>query len=109
MKPRYYPTVCGLWCDDCEHFETDCPGCSRGGGCVFWTEYVDTEACPVYICCVEERHLPHCGYCDEMPCEKHTRFSNPGATPGERDEELRQQKKELVRRRREAEKEKGSE
>lgn len=109
MKPRYYPTVCGLWCDDCEHFETDCPGCSRGGGCVFWTEYVDTEACPVYICCVEERHLPHCGYCDEMPCEKHTRFSNPGVTPGERDEELRQQKKELVRRRREAEKENGSE
>ena len=102
METRYYPTVCGLWCDDCDHNEKDCTGCSEGDGCAFWTEYVDIESCPVYTCCVEERKLPHCGYCDEMPCEKHTRFSDPGVSPEDREKELQNQKTELIRRRNEA-------
>ena len=102
MKSRYLPTVCGLWCDDCKHFEEDCPGCSGAEGSVFWTEFVDTEACPVYTCCVEERKLPHCGYCAEMPCEKHTRFSDPDIPAEEREKELQKQKEELIRRLKEA-------
>jgi hypothetical protein len=34
-----------------------------------------------------------------MPCEKHTRFSDPDVSPGERKLQLEKQKKELQRRR----------
>jgi len=103
MADRYYPTVCGLWCDDCDHFEEDCQGCTSAGGCVFWTNFVDADSCPVYSCCVEEKGLPHCGFCDEMPCERHTRFRDPDMNDEEIKENLRIQKNELIRRRKESE------
>jgi hypothetical protein len=103
MNSRQFPTICGLWCDDCIHFEKDCQGCSDTDGCAFWAEYVDVEACPAYVCCVEEKHLPHCGYCDKMPCELHTRFHDPDMSEEEREEGLKKQIEELRRRREEEE------
>ncbi|PKL58615.1 MAG: hypothetical protein CVV33_10585 [Methanomicrobiales archaeon HGW-Methanomicrobiales-4] len=103
MTDKYFPTVCGLWCDDCNHFEEDCQGCSDAGGCVFWTDFVDTETCPVYICCVEKKGLPHCGYCDEMPCERYARFRDPDQTDEEIKINLKKQNEELIRRRKETE------
>jgi hypothetical protein len=103
MVQKYFPTVCGLWCDDCDHFEKDCQGCTEAGGCAFWTQYVDVDSCPVYTCCVQERGLPHCGYCEELPCERHTRFSDPDVSSKEREIELKQQVEELLRRKRETE------
>ncbi|MFH0967731.1 MAG: DUF3795 domain-containing protein [Methanobacteriota archaeon] len=103
MTNRFYPTVCGLWCDNCDHFEKECQGCTDGGGCVFWTNFVDINACPVYTCCIEEKGLPHCGYCDEMPCERYTRFRDPDQTDDEIKISLEKQKTELIRRRKEVE------
>ncbi len=103
MKSHPIPTVCGVRCDECPHFETDCQGCSESKGCIFWTEYVDIESCPVWTCCVEERKLPHCGFCDEMPCERYTRFRDPGMTDEDVSTSLQKQKAELLRRRRESE------
>lgn len=102
MEQRLYPTICGLWCDNCEHFEKDCQGCSEMGGCVFWTEYADTDSCPVWTCCVEEKKLPHCGYCDEMPCERYTRFHDPDMSDEETRISLQKQKAELITRRNES-------
>lgn len=102
MTIRIYPTVCGLWCDDCTHFEKDCSGCTNAGGSVFWTEYVDIDACPVCTC-VQEKHLPHCGFCKEMPCERYTRFRDPDMNDEELKARLLQQRDELIRRRKESE------
>lgn len=98
MIHRNYPTVCGMWCDDCDHFEEECQGCTEADGCIFWTEFVDAEVCPVYSC-VQERGIAHCGFCDEMPCERYTRFRDPDMSEEELMESLRKQKEELTRRR----------
>jgi hypothetical protein len=26
------------------------------------------ESCPICNCCVNKKHLEHCGSCDELPC-----------------------------------------
>jgi hypothetical protein len=95
---REIPAVCGMYCDECEHFENDCQGCSESAGNVFWTEFVDIEACPVYECCVNEKKLAHCGLCHEMPCEKYFRFRDPGVTEEEAIKTLEKQKECLIRR-----------
>lgn len=66
---------CGMNCEtDCTYFPADCAGCHTIRGVVFWTEFVDATVCDIYDCCVNERHLPHCGHCPELPCARH--FSN---------------------------------
>ncbi|HWQ65615.1 MAG TPA: DUF3795 domain-containing protein [Methanospirillum sp.] len=102
MTTRLNPTICGLWCDDCTHFEEECPGCSETGGCTFWTEFVDIDACPVYSCCVEEKGLAHCGFCDKMPCDLYTRFRDPEMTEEDQIKSLENQRQELIRRRKES-------
>lgn len=105
MELKYHPTVCGLWCDDCKHFENDCQGCNGAEGSAFWTQYVEIDSCPVYTCCVQERGLSHCGYCKDLPCERHTRFSDPEVNSEERKRELEKQVEELLRRKKAAERE----
>ncbi len=97
--------VCGTECAVCEHYEHDCPGCTECHGAVFWTEYVDIEVCPVYQCCTEERHLPHCGHCPELMCEKYRRFRDPDMTEEEAEAGLVRQKAKLLRLRAEEEQE----
>lgn len=93
-----FPTVCGLYCDDCEHFEEDCPGCSESDGSVFWTEYVEISSCPVYECCVTQKNLPHCGHCKDLICERFTRFKDPDMSEEDLKKSLAKQKNELIRR-----------
>jgi len=100
---REIPAVCGMYCDECDHFEKDCPGCDESDGCVFWTEYVDADVCPVQECCTNVKHLAHCGLCDEMPCEKYFRFHDPGVSEDEAKEMLKKQKETLERRKKEYE------
>ncbi|NLV28095.1 MAG: DUF3795 domain-containing protein [Methanomicrobiales archaeon] len=92
------PTVCGMYCDECDHYEQDCQGCDESEGTIFWNEYVDIECCPVYDCCVNKKHLVHCGQCDEMPCERYFRFRDPGVTEEEAKQVLEKQKACLARR-----------
>ncbi len=102
MTTRYYPTVCGLWCDDCKHFEQECQGCNNLEGGVFWTDYVEIETCPVFRC-VQDKGLAHCGFCDELPCERYTRFRDPDMSDEEIARRLDLQCQELRRRRHESE------
>jgi hypothetical protein len=75
-----FENVCGYSCSSCGHFENERPGCEVTGGKPFWTAYVDTETCPIYDCCVNERKYPHCGKCPDLMCEL-TRFKDPDMTP----------------------------
>lgn len=86
------PTVCGMYCDECDHYEKDCQGCDEVEGSTFWTEYVDIESCPVYDCCVNKRKLTHCGHCNEMPCERYFRFRDPEMTEEDAKRTLEKQK-----------------
>jgi hypothetical protein len=103
MTSRLYPTICGRWCDDCNHFEVECQGCSETEGSSFWTEFQDVDACPVFLC-VREKGLAHCGFCDEMPCERYTRFHDPDMNNEEIIAALANQKAELIRRKPESDK-----
>ncbi|QYZ79756.1 DUF3795 domain-containing protein [Methanofollis formosanus] len=92
--------VCGMICTDCNHF-SECGGCEAVRGRPFWTAYVGAEECPIYGCCVGERHLEHCGQCPELVCERFTRFKNPEMTDEEAAAALDATKSRLLTRRRE--------
>jgi len=100
---REIPTVCGMYCDECDHFEKDCSGCDESDGSVFWTQFVDSDVCPVHECCANEKQLPHCGLCELMTCDKYFRFRDPGVSEEEARVVLQTQKKNLTRRKKEYE------
>ena len=76
-------TVCGYSCSGCDHHNNECPGCGATKGKPFWTAYANVDCCPVYDCCVNDRHLPHCGKCPDLVCERFTRFKDPDMTEAE--------------------------
>jgi hypothetical protein len=51
-----------------------CTGC-RGDRSVHWS-----PDCPLLHCCVDEKHLEHCGQCSEFVCERLEAFANDGQT-----------------------------
>lgn len=54
---------CGILCSECEYKENvKCRGCLEIAK-PFWTD----TGCPVKQCC-EEKHLVHCGLCEDFPC-----------------------------------------
>lgn len=57
-----FAAVCGAFCGTCEFPGKSCAGCLAQKGRMFW------GICERYLCCVEERHLEHCGWCEEFPC-----------------------------------------
>jgi len=88
-------TVCGYSCSDCNYLKKECPGCEAKKGKVFWTAYVGTDCCPVYDCCVNDRHLPHCGKCPDLVCERFTRFKDPNVSEEEAAKGLAEREREL--------------
>lgn len=62
---------CGTVCGACPYFSEQCPGCPAVEGRVFWTRFTGDERCAIYACCVGERHLEHCGGCEELPCARY--------------------------------------
>jgi hypothetical protein len=72
--------VCGMICRECDHFEMECPGCRAVKGAPFWVAFVGIDRCPVYECCIEEKKITNCGQCDELPCERFSRFRDPSVT-----------------------------
>lgn len=61
-----------------------CTGC-RGDRSLHWS-----PDCPILLCCVDERHLEHCGQCEGFVCETLEAFANDGqAQHGEAVERLR--------------------
>ncbi|MBN1661354.1 MAG: DUF3795 domain-containing protein [Anaerolineae bacterium] len=61
---RRLAAVCGRYCGTCEEYvDRRCCGCgySLGRGC--------EGDCELFLCCVVERGLPHCGLCVDFPCQ----------------------------------------
>ena len=57
-------STCGIDCDVCKYkTENGCIGCRALEGNLFWGK------CPLYECVVK-KDLPHCGKCEDFPCER---------------------------------------
>jgi hypothetical protein len=61
-------SVCGVNCEGCPHLNNGCIGCDVLEGKVYWTQYIDTDVCPLYKC-VKEKGYQNCGDCSQIPCE----------------------------------------
>lgn len=80
-------SVCGIDCNiaclECnKSLEEPCKGCNALKGKLFWTQYLGLDTCPIYNCCVNEKHYTHCGECDKLPCEIYYSTKDP-STPEE--------------------------
>ena len=60
---------------------------------------MNIEVCPLHDCCVNKKHLEHCGLCDELPCETFSAFHDPALSPEEAKEAVVSRRDDLVKRR----------
>ena len=61
---RRLAAVCGRYCGACEvYLRGECCGC---GYCLGRGRSGD---CALFLCCVAERGLAHCGLCVDFPCQ----------------------------------------
>lgn len=95
MTGKALPTVCGLYCDSCDHLGDECKGCTDQQGKVFWTEFVNIACCPIYDCCVNNLNLPHCGHCERLVCDLFTKFRDPEMSDEDVEISLARQEQEL--------------
>ncbi|HUU74666.1 MAG TPA: DUF3795 domain-containing protein [Methanoregulaceae archaeon] len=72
--------VCGMICRECDHYQVECQGCRAVKGVPFWVAFVGIDRCPVYECCVEEKKIANCGQCEELPCDRFTRYKDPSVS-----------------------------
>jgi hypothetical protein len=72
-----HQTICGIDCTECKEFGTNCQGCNNIKGKVFWSQYMGLDTCPMYHCCVDEKQLPHCGKCSDLPCNIYFETRDP--------------------------------
>ena len=72
---------CSIACEECnkheEFAEKPCCGCNAEKGQLFWTKYLGLDTCPIYQCCVNEKHLEHCGKCESLPCQIYFNTKDP--------------------------------
>lgn len=97
-------TSCGLYCDACQFYTTKCAGCKNVQGQPFWTPMLRLSVCPLYRCCVVDRHLEHCGLCSSFPCEQFMTMEtlDPNMSPDAAMDSAMKRHTELVRRRKQA-------
>ncbi|HFD39216.1 MAG TPA: DUF3795 domain-containing protein [Anaerolineae bacterium] len=61
---RRLAAVCGRNCAQCDDFQAGhCRGCGYQLG------QTPQGECAVFVCCVVERGLEHCGLCVDFPCQ----------------------------------------
>lgn len=70
-------TICGIDCTECREFGASCQGCNSIEGKVFWSQYLGLDTCPMYHCCKDEKHLAHCGKCNDLPCNIYIETRDP--------------------------------
>lgn len=81
---------CGTTCPDCPSYEkSECAGCSSIQGKVYWAPYVSATVCPVYNCVVNEKKLPHCGKCQDLPCKMWYDLKDPSYTDEQHEKSIR--------------------
>jgi hypothetical protein len=98
MNRKGLETVCGRNCGDCVYMKEGCRGCNAEKGAPFWCGFAGVSVCPVYDCCANERHLAHCGLCDEMPCGRFTQIKDLDTTEEQDKECLNAREAVLTRR-----------
>ena len=82
-------SVCGLTCDECEHFGNRCKGCRQVNGQTFWAlEMMPNKTCPLADCAQHQRGYYSCGECAELPCATFREMKDPAATEQEHAEAL---------------------
>lgn len=65
---------CGIDCQNCMNTIGDkfpgfsCAGCNAVEGKIFWTKFMNLDACPIYTCCKTVKMYDNCGQCTELPC-----------------------------------------
>jgi hypothetical protein len=87
-------SCCGVVCSECNLLPTDCKGCPEIKGKAYWLEYTGEDVCEIYDCCVNDKHLGHCGKCTSLPCKRYSR-NDPTKSPEENAEDLRKQLEQL--------------
>jgi hypothetical protein len=74
---------CAVACAECNKHEelqnNPCKGCNAAEGKIFWTKFMNLEACPIYTC-VKDKQLKHCGECAELPCNIWLEMKDPSMT-----------------------------
>ena len=66
------PSPCGAVCTECARFPTECEGCRKIKGRVFWLQYTGDAQCPIYRCCIIEKQQTNCAKCPQLPCSRFT-------------------------------------
>jgi hypothetical protein len=87
-------SCCGVVCSECTYFSKDCTGCPEIKGKVFWLHFTGEDICDIYDCCINKRHLQHCGKCEFLPCKRYSR-DDPTKSPEENAEDHRKQIEQL--------------
>ena len=64
-------SCCGVNCEKCEYYQRGCDGCNAIEGKAHWLQYTGGDICDIYLCCVVQKSLAHCGKCVEFPCERY--------------------------------------
>ena len=90
--------VCGIYCGACEYLNERCRGCGHEKGKPFWTSQVKLDVCPLYDCCVNRKHLEHCGLCNELPCDTFNQFHDPALSAEEARQSIIDRWNDLLRR-----------
>ncbi|RJP66765.1 MAG: DUF3795 domain-containing protein [Candidatus Abyssobacteria bacterium SURF_17] len=98
MTDKNLAAACGLYCGPCEYLGKQCRGCGNQAGKPFWTTHAKVEVCPLYDCCVNKKHLEHCGLCAELPCELFKEFHDPSLSPEEAQKSIHSREGDLIRR-----------
>jgi hypothetical protein len=71
---------CGNYCNSkCPYYLTQCEGCDKINGKVFWAKEYEADCCPIYKCAKSKGYI-HCGYCVELPCETWQSTRDPAQT-----------------------------
>jgi len=86
---------CGIYCGDCELLGEKCGSCFQVKGKPFWAEQFGMAVCPLYDCCVNQKHLEHCGLCPELPCKTFTSLRDPSQSDEEHEQSLKKKQKDL--------------
>ena len=76
-------SACGLMCNECTSYKTECEGCHRVTGKTFWADSFENKTCPLFDCAVNNHGLKNCSECGDLPCNKFKELKDPNITTEE--------------------------
>ena len=62
------------------------------------TTHMNVEVCALYDCCVNKKHVEHCGLRDEFPCETFLSYKDPSLSQEEGEQATLARKNDFLRR-----------